>query len=236
MTSNPPAQLLIGLEVESVEMPKKVSDCRGPGTCPVFRCEFNVALSVTKNRLKPRRKGKRRKPDTETISIGGRGGTGWGCSLATRRTESGMVDAGHGTTYIANLAVDYADSLPSLCLLDYIENPDLVPTKRPDGPAVHMTLRQIGKVLRISREAARKLLRSAIAKVQESEHFADWMELVLELAALRARKEPVYPPKQEKRSKWAELDAAIEESLRRIEAEKQGQRPDVPVSRLLRKP
>lgn len=215
-----PVQTTLGLEVPaSLELPETVSACRGAGICPKFGCQFNVVLHVTKNRL--RGKGKRRKPSTETINIGGRGGTGKGESLATRRTMRKRVRP-EDMDRMTAAALDVCDQIPSTCTLDYCEDGDLITSRRPDGPAVHMTLHQIGKVLRITREAVRKILDSAIAKVKESPHFAEWMELVLELAAMRARREPVYPPKPEKRSKWAELDAAIEESMRRIEQAKRG--------------
>lgn len=217
-----PLQTSLGLEVPAlVELPETVSACRGAGICPKFGCQFNVVLHVTKNRL--RGKGKRRKPSTETINIGGRGGKGKGESLATRRTMRKRVRE-EDMDRMTAAAVDACDRLPSTCTLDYCEDSDLVTARRPDGPAVHMTLDQIGRVLRVTREAVRKILESAIAKVKESPHFADWMELVLERAAMKARKEPILPAMPEKRSKWAELDAAIEESMRRIEQAKRGAR------------
>lgn len=235
-----PAQVPLALEIDpGVELPRTLAECHQPptrdedgtwvgGICPVLRCQYNVTFYVTRN-------GKRALGQpTETINIGGRGGKGQGTSLSTRRSRERMVRFSD-LDRLADAAVRLADALPSTCLIDYIENPDLIPARGPYSEFHAMTLDQIGRVLRVTREAARRHEETALEKVKGSPHVQDWAELVLMLSEMRARREPVYPPQQEKRSRLRELDVAIDESLRAIAEHKQGSEVDVPVGRVRRK-
>lgn len=133
-----------------IAMPRTLGDCRGPGVCPVIRCQWNVLIDV------------RRSTDTETIVVGARGGSGKGISLALRRNADKQVDTEEIEEAMADAIVAVADQLPSTCLHDYIENPDLIPgvADPEDGgqanPA-HMTLAQIGVVFGMTRERVRQL-------------------------------------------------------------------------------
>jgi hypothetical protein len=148
-----------------IALPQTIDECtalgyRYPhGKCPVWHCTANVVLE------------RRRSATTETLLVGGRGGTGKGVSLPSKRTPGGkvtelLIDA------LWTAAEDREDELPSTCLWDYTADNDLAPRRssRPlrDGieDRAHMTLEQIGNVLGVTKEAARRLEASALRKLK----------------------------------------------------------------------
>lgn len=137
------------------------ADCRGPGVCPVLRCEHNVLLTIT------------RSGDTETIVVGGRGGTGKGLSLpaterGTRTAAGRMSDAEVDAIeeQMADMIVDLCDRLPSTCKLDYLEKPDLLPARPVRSDGVEMTLEQVAATSAVTREAVRRVEMRALARLR----------------------------------------------------------------------
>jgi hypothetical protein len=153
-------QVALVADVESpVALPRTVADCRGPGICPKFGCEFNVILQITVIN-----------DDMQTISVGGRGGGGNGASIAARRNAAGKVTM-DDLDAVVDAALELCDALPSTCMLDYIEDPSLLPTRDSDEEGTeanargnHMTLDQIAAVFGITREGARRAEQRALAK------------------------------------------------------------------------
>lgn len=152
-------------------LPKTIADCRGPGICPLVRCRWNVLVQVT------------REGDSETISTGGRGGKGKGVSLtATRkatRTAAGKLshaEVERRMEALADALVETADSLPSTCLWDYVEDADLIPGRGEldadedhrtgHAFAAHMTLEQIARVLGVTRERVRLIEIKALMRLR----------------------------------------------------------------------
>lgn len=221
-----PDQLTIDCApLPEVPLPRTVADCRQRpvkdengewvgGTCPKFSCEFNVVLHITRSERRPRGNDPGR--STETINIGGRGGHGKGDSLAARRTCRGKVKSDIGTTKMADRAVELCDRLPSTCVLDYVENPELIESSS-DADDCDMTLEQVGAVLEVSREAVRKIQDTGFQKARHASGFDEWAELVRMKAALR--NEPPAPPTS-KRGEFHELDIALDRALERIREEK----------------
>jgi hypothetical protein len=234
-----PAQVSLGLEVlPEVPLPRTVGDCRGPGICPKFGCEFNVVLHVTRSIRQPRGTDPGR--SVETINIGGCGGKGSGESLASRRTMRGKVKF-RDLERIVDAAVAACDALPATCVLDYIEDPDLIPSPAKPGDdsdgrnasnaAAHMTLRQIAQVVGVTHAAVHNIESGALAKAKEADGFAEWVELVLELVRIRDRKRAI--PAGTTRNEFTELDAALDRAIARIEAERREEL--IPAERLVRR-
>lgn len=156
------------------DLPKTIGDCRGPGICPVLRCSANLLVSIVREGV------------SESIVVGGRGGTGKGASLtATQngtRTKHGnltrdTLDA--LTDEMADLVVARAEALPSTCMWDYIENGDLIEgrdelesdeddrTNR--AFAAHMTLEQVAEVFGVTRERIRQVEYKALMRAKVSD-------------------------------------------------------------------
>lgn len=139
-----------------VPLPKTVGDCRGPGICPVLRCQYNVLLDI------------RKLGGTESIAVGGRGGTGEGYTLAGKRNSAGQVEMADLDAMV-DAILDIVDRVPSTCTLDYADDPDLIPGRaEPDtgGPwnPVHMTLHQVGVVFGLTRERIRLIEHDALER------------------------------------------------------------------------
>lgn len=148
-------------EVEPlVPLPRTVADCRSSGICPKFGCEFNVVLHV-----------KDISDDAQTISVGGRGGNGHGASIATRRDRGGKVEMADLDAMV-DAALELIDTLPSTCVLDYIENPDLMRVEDDEtvnGPiGAHMTLAAIARVFGVTREGMRRTELAALHKAKRT--------------------------------------------------------------------
>ncbi len=121
-------------------MPRTVAECRGPGVCPVLRCKFNLAMHVTAS---------------GTIIVGARGGGAAGISLPLKRTSAGLARGGADiTTQMAIAVVELAERLPSLCSLDYAERGG-------------MSLSELAKVFRVSRQRVRMMLDEIMAKLKD---------------------------------------------------------------------
>lgn len=148
-------------------MPARVADCReaGPirdeiaalGMCPIFRCRNNLALWVKPN---------------GSIKVEA-GHVAGGTLCHSRPAWDEKLEA------IADRAIELGDRLGTLCVLDLVpENLDHLMT----GEGVYMTHDQIAAVLRVDKEAARKI-------VKDAEHAKDIEEKRLLRAAQRARQE-----------------------------------------------
>lgn len=162
-------------------LPKTVADCRGPGICPILRCQYNVLIDL------------RHLGGTESISAGGRGGTGEGQTLAGKRNSSGQVEMADLDAMVEAI-LDIVDRVPSTCTLDYVENGDLIPgraepdTGGPYNPA-HMTLAQIGVVFGLTRERIRLIEIRALEKTRAS-HLSEELDPAFVPAAVLVRKTP----------------------------------------------
>lgn len=84
---------------DDVAMPRTRADCRGPGICPVLRCRHHLALWIKPN---------------GAIRIEG--------AVAKGRTVRGTRSAtDEALEAAADMIVELADRLPSLCSLDYAD-------------------------------------------------------------------------------------------------------------------
>lgn len=140
-----------------VPLPETVADCRGPGICPVLRCRYNVLINIS------------RSTNVETITVGGCGGEGNGASLPIRRNSQGIVRM-EDLDAVVDAAVELADKLPSTCLLDYIEDPELVGSieDRDISVRAHMSLAQTAHVLGLTRERVRQIEGDALSRLRRS--------------------------------------------------------------------
>ena len=160
--------------VPEVPLPRTLGDCRQPpvqledgtwagGACPKLACQFHLGVHVW------------RRLSVETIGIGSHGGTGRkGISLALRRNSKGTVETEKLEDAIADAVVEMCDTLPSVCVIDYVDNPDLMPprtkTKRRRVTLEEdrqMTLDQVGGVMMQTRERVRQIEAVALAKMRE---------------------------------------------------------------------
>jgi len=167
------------IPLAKVELPRTVRDCRGPGICPVIRCEFNVLLDV------------RRIENAESIIVGARGGHGEGVSLAGKRNSAGQVKM-RDLDEAVDAVVALAEKIPSTCVLDYVENPDLIPGRDEpeDGGQIntaHMTLKQIAQVFGVTRERVRMIEIRALHKLRAAESAEELDPTFVPVGALTAR-------------------------------------------------
>lgn len=128
------------------------------GICPVLSCHWNVLLDV------------KCFDDTETIVVGARGGGGEGVSLAAKRNASGAVDM-DDLDAVVDAVVARADSIPSSCMWDYLENSDLIESHFVDGATAghwrpHMSLEQIAEVFGVTRQAISVLVERLLVRLK----------------------------------------------------------------------
>lgn len=117
-----------------VTLPKTVGDCRGPGICPAIRCRYNLALWVKPNgAIKVGRS--HEKGRTLTYKRG-------------RRASDAALE------HAADLVVDLADRLDSLCVLDYAEQVQWIDEEE--------SYTRIAAVLGCSKQRARTLVLEAM--------------------------------------------------------------------------
>lgn len=148
-----------------ITLPKSPDECKAlgyrwpQGKCQVWHCAWNMVIEV------------RRKGATEAIVVGARGGLGVGYSVPSTRTPDGKVGDLH-IDALWTAAEDREDEMISTCLWDYTEDNEIMPRRtsrkidRDVEENVHMTLEQIGDVLGITREGARRTLRRALIKLR----------------------------------------------------------------------
>ncbi|KAB2900481.1 MAG: hypothetical protein F9K40_09245 [Kofleriaceae bacterium] len=129
-----------------IPLPRTVGECRGPGICPKFGCEFNVVLRVN---------------EVGSIQVGSPNGRGTGLtipldrSVALGRMTPERLEA--AIDKAVDLAVEVCEALPSTCLLDYAEDPDLLPLEEDERGLKRgithgeMSARRVGRVLRLNR-------------------------------------------------------------------------------------
>lgn len=155
-----------------IELPRTIGDCRGPGTCPVLRCRYNLALWVSENGSI---KVGRAHQEGRTLRIG-------------RRASEARLEA------MADMVVEIADRLESLCVLDYAE------AQRRDADA-DTTYRRIAEVLGCSHQRARAIVLEAAEEFRHAQDIEEARERRAQAAArrpplvtIRARQAPVMSP------------------------------------------
>lgn len=148
-----------------LELPRTVGDCRGEGVCPVLRCKYHLALWVNDRGAIKVGRGQARDADRRP----GKSGAGFIPVTLSARAAARRIEQ------IADMVVELADRLPSLCLIDYAEL----------GP---MTLTGLAEVLGCTKQQARSIVNHAQA---EARHALDIVEAKERRAQLQARTSPL---------------------------------------------